>query len=337
MIKFTSILRDPNLETGGGGVPTPPDYSESNPPKTKAEWDGLADSNPKLWISLTQPRMDQAVREARTSNERLTATEQRYTNLETEFKTFKDGQQPPQQPPAEPAGDKPFSRENLPNSDEQWDNLFIENPTLATDLRWHKNQQDTDQTNNRNTELEVFTKERRKHAEVLFDRHTEMYVQENNSDGTPRVDEHGKPVLKIDPNTKGPIFDANSEKGKLWIEVYNEDPQGYDGSKMGPRLAMLEMERRLKERGEAQVNQGSQENQPGQSGGPAPDNQGTLPGGVPPPVKNSVKVSFKTDEEKTHAERAVQRGIYKDLQEYCSIRDGKQTGIEEEGRVPQFG
>ncbi len=96
---------------------------------------------------------------------------------------------------------------------------------------------------------------------------------------------------------------------------------------------MLEMERRLQDKGKQQIPTEPPVQQ-GQGQAAAPDQRGIMPRGVPPPV--SAKVSFRSDEEKAHAEKAVQRGVYKSVDEYCLIRDGKDTGITEENRIPQF-
>lgn len=337
MWRFLRILRDPNPEPNAGGntpPPTPPPVNEI--PKTKEEWNKLAETDPKRWRDLTQSRMDQAIRESREWQQKAIDNETRLKNTEAELVNFRKGSQPPPPAPAGPDPNKPFSRENMPQTDADWDRLFIEDPKLATDLRVESANQ---QRINRERQQQVqndFSKARKESAKELWDRHPDMFEAELDTDGvTPKKDDSGKIVLKRDKNG-APILDLKSEKGKLFDEVYNEDTVGFESSKIGPRLVMLEMENRLIARGKQQI-QAGQSGQPGspsQGAAPAPDQRGTLPGGVQPPV--TAKVSFASDEEKAHVERAVQRGVYKSLEEYCQLRDGKNTGIVEENRTPKF-
>ncbi len=342
MNDFIRILRDPDPNAGGGGAAgAGTQVSPANDiPKTKEEWDKLAETDPKRWISLTQPRMDQAIRESREWKQKAADNENRLKNVETELVTLRKGSQPaaPAAPVA-PDPNKPFSRENMPQNDADWDRLFIEDPKLATDLRVEAANQQRIQRDQQTRIQEDFSKTRKESAKELWDRHPDMFEQEMEADGTtPKKDGQGKLILKIDPKNGGPILDLRTEKGKLFDAVYNEDTFGFESSKIGPRLVMLEMERRLVAKGNQQVHAG-QQGQPGsqqsQGAAAAPDQRGTLPGGVQPPV--TAKVSFASDEEKAHVERAVQRGVYKSLEEYCQLRDGKNTGIVEENRTPKFG
>ncbi len=306
--------------------PVTPPPTEPPVPKSKDEWDKLAQENPQRWISLTQTRMDQVVRQGRESNEKLIAEQNKAKNLTAELESYRKLPQPPAMDP-----NKPFSRENIPQTEEQWDKLWIENPNLASDLRSHKFQKEQDLNNKQKVRQDDFAKSRKESAKILWERHPDMYIQEIDESGNVKLDEKGKPVLKIDPNTGGPTLNLESEKGKLFVKVYSEDTAGYDGSKFGPRLAMSEVERRLQDQGNQQIqNQGA----PGQNQATAPDQRGVLPGGVTPPV--SAKVSFSSDEEKAHATRAVERGVYKSIEEYCLLRDGKNTGFVEENRTPIF-
>ena len=97
---------------------------------------------------------------------------------------------------------------------------------------------------------------------------------------------------------------------------------------------MLVMERELRNKGKNQIPGGDNPPQ-GQGGSPAADQRGVLPSGVTPPMTASV--SFKSDEEKAHAEKAVKRGIYSSLAEYCQLRDGKSAGFVEQDSKPKFG
>jgi hypothetical protein len=331
MRDFIRILRDPNPEPAGA-APVVPQTPAPVVPKTKEDWDKLREADPKAWIDLTQPRMDQAIREAREAKEQKAAADAKARNLEAELAGYKNKPAIPVTP--EPAGDVPFTRENLPQNDEQWDQLFIEDPKLATDLRVFKVNQDNELRGKQTVAQENFYKARKESAKTIWERHPDMYVCEKDESGNVKLDDKGKPIMKFDPQTGAPTLDLESEKGKLWVDVYSEEQQVFDGAKNGPRLAMLEMERRLQEKGKQQIPAEPPVPSQGQGQAAAPDQRGTMPRGVPPPV--SAKVSFRSDEEKAHAERAVQRGVYRTVEEYCSIRDGKDTGITEENRIPQF-
>lgn len=305
--------------------PTPPAI-----PKSKDEWDRLAQENPQRWISLTQSRMDQTVRQARETQEKLAQKEQESQNYQAELERLRNPTAP-ETPPYDV--NKQFSRENMPQNQEQWDTLWIENPNLASDLRHFKNQQDFTRQQQTQAAQSEFAKSRRESAKTLWDRHPDMYVTEIDEQGNAKLDGNGKPILRLDPNTNAPMLNLESEKGKLFVQVYSEDPQGYDGAKHGPRLAMAEMERRLRDSGNQQVQNAGQ---PQQLGGQTPmlDQRGTMPGGVTPPA--TPKVSFSSDDEKAHAMRAVDRGTFKSLEEYCQLRDVKNIGIEEQDSVPNF-
>jgi hypothetical protein len=344
MNKFIRILRDPDSESKAGADPepqlppgeVPPEPKEETKPaaqsipKTKEDWERLSKEDPQRWISLTQTRMDQTIRQSREVNEKLAAEQARAKNLEAELENFRRGQKP--EIPVEESN-KVFSRENLPKSNEDWDQLWIENPNLASDLRSFKFQKEQEVQNMTQAATVEFAKARKESAKMIWDRHPDMYVQETDDQGNVRLDEKGKPVLRIDPNTNGPMLNLEHEKAKLFVQVYSEDPNGYDGAKFGPRLAMVEMERRLQDEASRKIQDSGQPPE-GQSQEQKPDQRGVLPGGVTPPV--SGKVSFNSDDEKMHATKAVERGIYKNLEEYCQLRDGKGSSIEEENRFPVF-
>lgn len=361
---YHNVLRDPNpAEPGSGGGSDPaPEPSPNDPggvvtpeptsppaaqppaevpmPKSKAEWDKLASENPQQWIKWTQPRMDQILRESRESREKLAAEQQKNTNLNAELQKYRTAQ-PPETPAGEPQP-KDFSRENMPKTDEEWSELFIDDPKLATDLRWYKNQQDTLQQTRRDEQTKDFAKCRKEAAQTIWDRHPDMYVAETDAQGQPLKDEQGKIKLKIDPETRAPIPNMESEKMQLFVQVYTEDPQGFDGAKYGPRLIMAEMENRLKAKGMQQVTAGAGGNDGQGSGGGNPSSNalpplkqnGTLPSGTTPPVR--IEVKFSSDEEKAHAVRAVARGTFKSLEEYCLLRDNKDKGVYDENRTPSF-
>ena len=332
MNEFIRILRDPNPEPPAGGPPANPPAPVAVIPKTKEEWDSLRTSDPGRWIDLTQPRMDQAIRETREAKEQKAAADLKAKNLEAELANLKKTPVTPVTPgtPPVPDAEVPFSPTNMPQTKDQWDELWLTDPNLAADLRVLKNEQERNLTDRQVKQQQEFATARRESAKDLWDRHPDMYVLERDENGQVKTDGNGKPILKIDPNLGGPMLDLESEKGKLFVEVWNGDP-GFEAAKTGPRLAMLEMERRLQDKGKAKIEAGQP---PGQNAGTPPDQRGAMPGGVPPPVL--PKVSFRSEEERAHVEKAIQRGVWKSPEEYCAMRDGKNPGFVETGRTPSF-
>src|SRR3990167_8172349 len=80
----------------------PPVKQEATPsqdkpiPKTKEDWDNLAKEEPQRWISLTQARMDQTIRQNREFQEKLEREKTEKQNLSTELEALKKGQKPPE-------------------------------------------------------------------------------------------------------------------------------------------------------------------------------------------------------------------------------------------------
>src|SRR3990167_9804422 len=254
MLKFNQILRDPDPTDSGEVTPpaatppvTPPPVLPL--PKNKEEWDKLAQEDPQRWIKLTQTRMDQTIRQNREFQEKISQKETTIQNLSTEVENIKKVQRPLDKDPDTSNQDKPFGRDNMPRTKEQWDTLWIEDPNLASDLRHFKNQSDFEVQQRQTVAQTEYAKARKESAKVLWDRHPDMYVQETDSEGNVKLDGNGKPVLKLDPNTSAPMLNLESEKGKIFVQVYSEDVNGYDGAKYAARLVMAEMERRLQEQG----------------------------------------------------------------------------------------
>ncbi len=153
-----------------------------------------------------------------------------------------------------------------------------------------------------------------------------MYLNELDGTGQPIKDDKGNVVLKKDQNGLV-IFNPNSQKGKLWEQIYNESflPDGtnpLDKAPNAPALLRAELERRLVRNGQAVINQVNQK-----------QNQVAVPG-VTPPV--SVKVSFGSKDEEAHVETAIQRGTWKSKEEYCQNRDNGTSGFYDQNRRPDF-
>lgn len=282
-------------------------------PKTKEEWQALAKDNPTRWMDLTQQNMDRVVRESRETKEQLERERAEKNNLSQELNRFK------QPAPVVPEGQK-FTLHNPPKTQEEWDTLFIESPTYATDLRQSINQR----TISNNSEFQrAFSNA----AKEVQGEHPDMYALEVDSTGQPLKDGNGKPVIKKDHNGL-PIFNKDSEKGKLWEQIYKESyrPDGtnpLDTAPNAPTFMMAEMERRLVKKGSAMIQ-------------PTEIKQNHVaPSGITPPVA-SVKVKFATDAEKEHAEKAVQRGTFTSLEQYCEYRDKGERGFYEKNSRPDF-
>ena len=296
-----------------------PPVANDSIPKTKSEWAELAKTDPGRFAELTQTNTDRYFREKKEAEERALAAETREKNLKAQLDAL--AQPPAVQPPVtEENAPKQFGNGIYPQSDEEWNNLFLENPTFATDLR-------NEYFLRVNKERQDFSTARRESARVVQQEHPDMYVLELEADGKPKKDSQGKLVLKIDPSTNLPIPNMSSDKGKIWLEIWNEDPQGWDRLKNTPRLMMAEMERRLRQKGANMINQG-------QNNSNFPDQSGVITEGVTPPFSGNLK--FSSDAEKARAQLMVSRGTYKSLEEYVQWRDQPSQGYAEGNRFPDF-
>lgn len=284
-------------------------------PKTKEDWGKLAKEDPVKFAELTQPRMDAAIREAREAKERLVAIEAREKNLQAELQALKQ----PVAPVTQPDGKKVYGNGVFPGSEEEWNDLWLENPSKATDLRneYHAKV---------NTERQTFEQTRTNARKAVQTEHTDMYLPEIDETGQVKKDDKGKVVLKLDPQSKEPIFNPDSEKGKLWNEIFWEDPNGWNSLKNAPQLMMAEMERRLRVKGSNVIQ--------GQNNQDVIDQSGVAPKGITPP--KAITIRFDSDEEEAHAKRAVSRGTYKSLEEYVELKGKQNVGFAEPNRRPDF-
>ena len=307
---------DPNTPAGQAPVVPPPvKFSAENPPKSKEDWNQLAKEDPTTWISLTQSNTDRLVREKREVEEKLQRELQEKQNLSLELNKLKT---PPIQ--ADPNVKQPYGINNMPKDQAEWDGLFLENPTFATDLRQYYN----NRTQTINTDFQRAQTDAKK---VVQAEHPDMYMVELDVNGNPRKDEQGKLVLQKDASGE-PIFNPNSEKGKLWEQIYQESMRS-DGTNPllslpnAPILMKESLEARLIKKGQSMI----------QSNEPQKQNQVAGPGVLPPKVEPG---SWKTNEEKLHVEKQIQRGLYKDPADYFKFRDGGSQAIYDEGRRPDF-
>ena len=283
-------------------------------PKTKEEWANLAKTDPGKFAELTQTRMDTIFRQNKEYQEKLAELDTNNKNLSLELQRYKQPVVPPVQ-----EGEK-YGPGRYPVTEEEWNDLFLEKPVFATDLR-------SDYLKNRDKYQNDFETAREEGAKLVYQEHPDMFIQELDDTGKAKVDGQGKSILKIDPNTGNPYFKTDSEKGKLWLQIYNEDPRTWDSNKNPPRLILAEMERRLRIKGANMVQGQKNLTDDGQSA--------VAPEGVPPPKASSGK--FKSDEERAHFEKAKLRGVYKDEEDFFKWRDsGETTGYVEPNRRPDF-
>lgn len=303
---------DPNAAAGGA---EPIKFTADNPPKNKEDWNQLAKDDPSTWINLTQHNTDRLTREKRELEQKLAVEQQEKENLAAEVNRFKVT------PIVPPVVDKnqPFSANNFPKTEQEWDALALERPTFAADLRYAYL--------NRQTAIDTdFNRAHANYRKEVQAEHPDMYLTELDEVGQPKKDENGKLVLKLGANGE-PLFNPNSEKGKLWEQIFNESRRP-DGTNPlltlpnAPSLMQAELERRLVKKGQSMI----QAQTPKQNQVAAP--------GVPPPV--SIKVAFKSKEEELHVEKSIERGVYKSKEQYCQIRDGEPSGYYEESSRPDF-
>ncbi len=297
-------------------TPEPIKFSAENPPKTKEDWQKLSADDPKTWMDLTQQNTDRMFRENRETKEQLERERQEKQNLSVELNRFKN----PPAPVVDNNGQKIYSTNNFPQSEQEWDALAIERPTFAADLRYaYLNRQKEVNT--------TFQSARTNYAKEVQVEHPDMYLSELDATGQPIKDDKGNVVLKKDQNGLV-IFNANSEKGKLWEQIYNESrlPDGtnpLDRLPNAPALLRSELERRLVKNGQQVIN----------ASNPQKQNHVAVPG-VTPPV--SVKVSFGSKDEEFHVEKAIERGTWKSKEEYCQSRDNGTSGFYDQSRRPDF-
>ena len=273
--------------------PAAPDYSKY----TKEQWGELAKTDPGTFAEQTQTRFDTMFRQGRESQEKLAAMETREKNLLAELNALK----------------------TKPQTKDDWNDLFIEDPIFANDLRNEWNSR-------RRAQEDEYSKARTEGVKTLITEHPDMYHVEVDADGKPKLKD-GKPIVMVDPQTGLYAFNAESEKGKLWMQLYNEDPQGWNSLKNAPSLMMAEMERRLRMKGANML-------QNGQNNKVDIDQSGVAPEGVNPP--KAVSLKFASGEERAHAQSAVNRGTAKSLEEQLQLRDQENRGYTEPNRRPDF-
>ena len=289
-------------------------YTQENLPKSKGEWDSLKTKDPNLWGELTQVNVDRLFRENKEKEEKIKQYDTQFTTLKQEVDYYKTAR------PSEitQVGTE-YSDKNLPKTDEDWDSLAIENPRLFHDLR-------TKYVLSKENEVHTFHKAQADSRKNVQGEHSDMYLAELDTDGKPKLDDKGKVVLKIHPETNEPMFDPNSEKGKLWVEEYNKDPN-ISQLRDGPELLMARVQKRLKQKGVQMVNEAELARQKAVAEGQV------VSGGVTPPPVTTHK--FSSEEEKGRVDKAISRGIYSNYDDYFRVKSDT-GGINEANRFPSF-
>lgn len=313
------ICYDPNINEPAGGNPPveqPIKFSAENPPKSKEDWQKLSQDDPKTWMDLTQANTDRMFRENRELQEKLDRERQEKENLTLEVNRYRT----PPPVNVDKNGDQIYSSNNFPKTEQEWDTLALERPTFAADLRYeYLNRQKTV-----NTE---FQRAWFGYVKEVQAEHPDMYLTEMDVSGNPAKDDKGNVLFKRNKDGD-PIYNPNSEKGKLWEQIWKDSTRP-DGTNPlatlpnAPALMQAELERRLMKNGQAVIDKTN------------PQKQNHVAGpGVPPP--KLTKVSFGSKEEEAHVESAIQRGTWKSKEEYCESRDTGTSGFYDVNRRPDF-
>jgi hypothetical protein len=290
-------------------VPATPVYTPENLPKNKGEWDALKTKDPVLFGDLTQISVDRLWKENKEKEEKLKGYETQFTTLTQERDYYKTAR------PAEVVDT------GMPTTDDDWNTLAIENPTRFHDLR-------TKYVLSKENEVHTFHKAQADSRKSVQAELPDMYLVELGTDGKPRLDGNGKVVLKIHPETGEPLFDPNSEKGKLWVEEYNKDPN-ISQLRDGPELLLARVQRRLKQKGNTMVNDAQE-----QARLRAVNEGQVVDGGITPPASTVHK--FTSESEKLHVDKAIARGTYSNYDDYFRNKTAGSGGFMEENRMPDF-
>ena len=142
-------------------------------PKTKEEWANLAKDDPGKFAELTQTRMDTIFRQNKEYQEKLTEIETNNKNLSLELERYKS--QP--LPIVTPTGEKQYGQGKYPVTQEEWDDLFLEKPTFANDLR-------NMYLNEQNQYKQNFEASREEGVKLVYTEHPDMFIQEIDETGT---------------------------------------------------------------------------------------------------------------------------------------------------------
>ncbi len=205
-----------------------------------------------------------------------------------------------------PDDEKPLSEvytvDNPPKTEDEWNDLYDENPSYAQDLKEKVR-----------SKLTEWQKERQRCLQVLQEKHPDLYKRDEN--GNFIRDAHGNL-----------IFDHESEKGKIWNRIAGRDPKILE-SASAPEIVMKAMELELKEGQEAKVKaeleekkRKEEEERKKKAEAAALAGGGDTP---PPPDDEKIEIKYTSEEEKRHVQRMIASGVYKDEKDYFkTLRKG---------------
>jgi len=285
---------------------------------------------------VTQGELDKVWKMYKETEERLEATKKENADLVGRISTVESSIA---KPPISEGGEKKYGRQPngsvvFPQTQAEWDDFAVDHPTEAMDLRIeYRGKVSSGADAQRNSAIRV------------SDRHPDMYQRGEDGkvlrgDGNRVMEVNGQRIVVP---IGYPIPDLKSEKYKVFDKIVKEYGIGSDGvpyilqAGKGPELIMAKMEAEmsqgkkdeLQKKADAEAAEVESERQKNIKGGKT-----TPPGGSPPPAPKK-EVSFENDFEKSHAEKQVAAGVYKDMEEYCRIRDDKTIPMEK-GRRPSF-
>lgn len=266
---------------------------------------------------VNQEAIDRIFKKQKETEEALERSEREKVDLVGRVKSLEEAGKPPA-PAATPPppgtktkyGFKPDGSVVYPATQEEWEDLYDDNPLLATDLRVALN---TRQGKTVNAQLESIDKVAKGHPEMF------------------KKDEQGN-ILK---DARGiPVPDIANPKYKRYCEIAAESGVDAAGSPVvmglpdGPEIVALKLEKELYKGKEAELTKKAKEEADAaelarkekvKAGGTAP------PGGAPPAAPKKTEVTFNSASEKAVAEEKVASGKYTDLEEYCRVRDSKEV------------
>lgn len=198
-----------------------------------------------------------------------------------------------------------YNEANPPQTNDEWNSLFDENPTFASDLR---------QRLHRVAEEHQSTIQ--SCVEELKKKHPDIYVR----------DSQGNFILDSRGNVQ---FDATSEKGKLFNELAGQDPNILR-IKNGPRIVMEAMENRLKgmEASKVQAELEAKKKKEEEDRQARVAAGGVASGGSNSPQirDEDIKVEYNSIEEKEWVSQGIKLGRYKDEKDYMKTKQSATIG-----------
>ncbi|MEA2013746.1 MAG: hypothetical protein U9N38_00315 [Thermodesulfobacteriota bacterium] len=199
-----------------------------------------------------------------------------------------------------------------PQTEAEWDNLISERPSFGSDLRAQYKKDVGGRAE------AIATAQKQSALNVAKTILPDMYKKD--SEGKLELDINGRPV----PDESGNLY-------KIFCQVAAEegvDAQGNPiifATKNGPELIALKVKQVLGTDRETELKKKAEDEKAAaeaQRDQRIKDGK-TAPPGHSAPAITKAEVKFSSDYEKETAERKVAAGVYKSLEEYCSIRDDK--------------